>query len=91
MSHRFIVIRRALWSTCPEALVGIRTDVRITDDVPHQRDPAISVSVIVWTDFRNGNGDICADDLTTGAETRITDDAVAELTGAGSRRSSQAG
>lgn len=37
-----------------------------------QRAPAIDGSIVVWQDYRNGNWDIYAKNLNTGAETQIT-------------------
>jgi len=48
------------------------TTTRITTDLAAQFDPAISGDIIVYTDLRNGNGDIYYYNITSGTETRAT-------------------
>jgi beta propeller repeat protein len=50
------------------------TEIKITDDSYWQSKPAMSGSIIVWTDFRHGDAEIYMFDLTTMTETRVTDD-----------------
>lgn len=46
--------------------------LRVTTDPGSQFDPAISGTVVVYTDLRNINADVYFTDLTTGVETRVT-------------------
>ncbi|PYS54883.1 MAG: hypothetical protein DMG13_06590 [Acidobacteria bacterium] len=55
-----------------------RITARITANPADQYEPAIWEDIVVWTDLRNGNGDIYAYDLDTKTERRITTDPAEE-------------
>ncbi len=52
---------------------------RITTDAAEPWYPAVSGNVVVWEDYRNGDGDVYIYDLSTETETRITADAHDQL------------
>ena len=58
------------------AVLGTRvlSEERITTDEGGQDDPAIYGDIVVWSDYRNDNGDIWGYNLKTKEEFRITTD-----------------
>jgi beta propeller repeat protein len=47
-------------------------ELQITKDPSSQNNPAIYGTVVVWTDYRQGNADIYGYNLDTGKEFQIT-------------------
>jgi beta propeller repeat protein len=52
--------------------VSVGAETPVTLNAADQRNPAVSGSVVVWEDHRNGNWDIYMKNLTTGLETRVS-------------------
>jgi beta propeller repeat protein len=73
-----VIARRTAWCLAGILLVllvpGIASasTVPVCTDTAHQQHPAISGSIVVWQDHRNGNWDIYARDMATGVERQVT-------------------
>jgi len=74
MTIYFVIAFTFLMLAIGTAAAELGTETRITTDVSSQSGHAIYGDRIVWTDDRNGNGDIYMYDISTGVETQITTD-----------------
>ena len=54
--------------------ISTMKETRLTDAPAHQRNPAISGTIVVWEDYRNGQSDVYMLDLASGIETQVTSD-----------------
>ncbi len=67
-----VVAAAVLACASARAQVTIQGSTRqVTTDPSLQTDPSVSGDVVVYTDWRNGNGDIYMTDLLTGVETPV--------------------